>query len=115
MNINLSVKLEAPELMAAILALAEALPQIKYNTVPEASMGQVVEPVGTVHIIEEKKEEVKAIGLSEVREKLAALDKAGKKEQLKALIKRFGASKLSDVPKESYPALLREAEAIYLN
>jgi hypothetical protein len=108
MNINVNVKLESPELMAAILALAEALPQVKFNNVTTAAVGQVIEPVSTV-------EEVKAVGLSEIREKLAALDKAGKKEQLKALIKRFGASKLSDVPKESYPALLREAEAIYLN
>jgi hypothetical protein len=107
-NVNVNVKIESPELMAAILALAEALPQIKLNTVTSVNEGQV-------HVIEEKKEEVKTIGISEIRIKLSALEKAGKKTQIKALINRFGASKLSEVREECYPALLKEAEAIYLN
>jgi hypothetical protein len=47
--------------------------------------------------------------LEEVRAKLAALSQAGKQAQVKALIAKFGASKLTDVPKDKYAELMKEA------
>ncbi len=52
------------------------------------------------------------ITLEEVRAKLAALMQNGKQAQVKELLKKHGGKKLSDVPKESYPALLKDAEAV---
>jgi len=52
------------------------------------------------------------ITLEEVRTKLAALAQSGKQEQVKALIQKFGAKKLTDIPTEKYPELLKEAEAL---
>ena len=52
------------------------------------------------------------ITLEEVRAKLAALMQAGKQAEVKKLLKKHGGNKLSDVPKENYPALLKDAEAV---
>jgi hypothetical protein len=37
---------------------------------------------------------------------------AGKQAEVKKLLKKHGGNKLSDVPKENYPALLKDAEAV---
>lgn len=54
----------------------------------------------------------KAITLEEVRAKLAALMQMGKQAEVKVLLKKHGGKKLSEVPQENYPALLKDAEAI---
>ncbi len=59
-----------------------------------------------------KSDAPEAITLEEVRAKLAALSQSGKQAEVKALIQKYGASKLSEVPKEKYPELLKEAEEI---
>ena len=59
-----------------------------------------------------EEENNKLIKLEEVRAKLAALAQSGKQEQVKALIQKFGAKKLTDIPTEKYPELLKEAEAL---
>lgn len=122
MDINVKVRLESPELMAAFLALAEALPQMQLGAVLPIKEGQTVKPNGELiktenkneEIVKEelKKEEVKDIALEDVRAKLASLSQAGKQKEVKALIKRFGANKLTEVATENYEALLKEAEAI---
>lgn len=50
--------------------------------------------------------------LEEVRAKLAALLQDGRQAQVKALITEMGAKKLSDVPAEKYPELLKKAEEL---
>lgn len=52
------------------------------------------------------------ITLEEVRAKLAALMQAGKQAEVKKLLKKHGGNKLSDVPKENYPGLLKDAELV---
>ena len=47
-----------------------------------------------------------------IRAKLAPLMESGKQEAVKALLKKYGGGKLTDVPKEQYPALLKDAEAL---
>ncbi|WP_163195251.1 hypothetical protein [Clostridium thermarum] len=122
MDINVKVRLESPELMAAILALAEALPLIKLGAVLPIKEEQTVEPNTEVIKTESKneesvkeeikKEQSKTVALEDVRAKLAALSQSGKQKEVKALIKKFGANKLTEVPEEHYEALLKEAEAI---
>jgi len=60
----------------------------------------------------EKPEEITSYTLVQVREKLAALSQAGKQVQVKALITKTGATKLSEIPPEKYSELMKEAEAL---
>lgn len=122
MDINVKVRLESPELMAALLAFAEALPQMQLGDILPIKKGQTIKSNGEVIKTESKneetvkeeikKEEVKDIALEDVRAKLASLSQAGKQKEVKALIKKFGANKLTEVATENYEALLKEAEAI---
>jgi hypothetical protein len=121
-DINVKVRFESPEIIAALLAFAEALPQMKLATVLQVNDGQVIEAKGIVNKLEYKNEEsaigevkdiqVKSIALEEVRAKLAVLSQNGKQAQVKAIIKKFGANKLTEVKAENYEALLKEAEEL---
>ncbi|MDR3597045.1 hypothetical protein [Clostridium sp.] len=122
MDINVNVRLESPELMAAILALAEALPKIKLGEVTsemDKNSMESEEPAVVNTTInkesskkETKKEDVKTIELEEVREKLASLLKEGKQKEVKALITKYGAKKLTDIDSACYEKLLKEAEGL---
>lgn len=50
------------------------------------------------------------ITLEEVRTVLAKLAQDGKQAELKALIGKFGAKRLSEVESKYYPSILKEAE-----
>ncbi|QGU95417.1 rRNA biogenesis protein rrp5 [Clostridium bovifaecis] len=111
MNINIELKIKAPEVMAAILALAESLTQMKLE----------VEGLGVRNEKEDKEikenREItalkdKTITLKELREKLVPLTQSGKRLEVKALIESFGASKLTEVKEEDYEALLKQVESI---
>ena len=123
MDINVKVKLGSPELMAAILALAEALPKVNLG----ASISSVVEDTVEVKEIEpkveedtkgkevkEKKEQVveNTITLEEVRKVLATKSKNGKQAEVKELIKRYGVNKLTDIHPCNYKELLELAEVL---
>ena len=61
---------------------------------------------------EEPLEEVKEYTTEEVRAKLTALSQSGKQAQVKALITKYGAARLSDIPADKYAAVMAEAEAM---
>lgn len=52
------------------------------------------------------------VTLEEVRTVLAKLAQDGKQAELKALIGKFGANRLSEVESKYYPAILKEVEAM---
>lgn len=52
------------------------------------------------------------ITLEEVRTVLAKLAQDGKQAELKALIGKYGAKRLSEVESKYYPSILKEAEAM---
>lgn len=52
------------------------------------------------------------IMLEEVRTVLAKLAQDGKQAELKALIGKYGANRLSEVESKHYPAILKEVEAM---
>ena len=131
MNIKVDVNLTAPELAESIKRLAEALPNFLNANESENIVQKVRQTEPTVKkskrksaekMIEEIQEEgkdaqpnkveSKKITLEEVRSKLALLSQDGKQTQVKALITKFGAKKLSDIPSEQYSELLEEAEAL---
>ncbi len=61
---------------------------------------------------EEVKIEEELPTLEEVRLSLAKLSQSGKQKEVKDLITKYGAKKLSDIPAEKYPELLKDAEEI---
>jgi predicted transcriptional regulator len=121
-DINVKVKFESPEIMAALLAFAEAIPQTKLGTILQIKEGQVVEEKTLSYtsenrnveavIGEVKTSQVKNITLEEVRAKLALLSQKGKEKQVKELIRKFGANKLTEVSVDNYEALLKDAEGL---
>lgn len=52
------------------------------------------------------------ITLVEVRKKLADISRAGHTAEVRALIVKYGADRLSAVKEEDYPALMKDAEGI---
>lgn len=63
-------------------------------------------------VIEEPKKEEKPISLEDVRAVLANLSRNGKTKEVKALLQKYGADKLSAINKDDYPALLKDAEEL---
>jgi hypothetical protein len=117
MDINIKIKIESPELMAALLAFAEALPQMQLDTVLPIKEGQSVEvkesEIKTESNNEESlKEKVKILSLEEVRERLADISRSGKKTEVNGLINKYGAKKFTDIDSACYEELLKEAEKL---
>ena len=128
MDINIKVEIKTPmELVHAILALAETMAIVvdkqkgdalvdqhlareneieTQNTPPEPAKG------------EEKADtppwegEAPKVTLEQVRAKLAVLSQNGKQAEVKELLKKFGAKKLTDVPAEKYGELLTATEEL---
>lgn len=59
-----------------------------------------------------KQETEKTYSMVEVRKFLGDLRKAGKKEEVTALLEGMGYPKFTDVPEEKYAELMKKAEAI---
>lgn len=128
MNIKVDVNLTAPELAESIKRLAEAflnanetenIVQKVRQTEPTVKKSKRKSAEKMIEEIQEEGKEAqpnnvesKKITLEEVRSKLALLSQDGKQTQVKALITKFGAKKLSDIPSEQYSELLEEAEAL---
>lgn len=62
-----------------------------------------------------KAEPSKKIGLEDVRAVLAKLSQHGKTAEVKDLITKYGATKLSDVDEDKYKGLLKDAEGIEID
>jgi hypothetical protein len=118
---NITITIQAPELVEAMQALTVALQngtvkpveveatieKLEAEAKPKKAKGdKPVEPVA---------EEFKAqtnITLDDVRVALGNLAQAGKQAEVKTLIASFGATKLSEIPNEKYADLLAQAEAL---
>ena len=129
MSLEITVRLEAPELAASISALAAAMiskptimPTAPVKTKKEKEPAVAV-PVAdtapnpaTQPAPETTPDPTPAaepeITFVQVKEKLVALSQAGKQAQVKTLITKLGAAKLSDVPAEKYAELMKEAGAL---
>ncbi len=66
----------------------------------------------TAKAAKELKKKDSDITFQTVRAKLAALAEAGKQAEIKALITKYGAEKLSDIPEDRYPELLKDTESV---
>ncbi|MBU3128993.1 rRNA biogenesis protein rrp5 [Clostridium tagluense] len=121
MHINIDINIKASEeITNSLLTLAAVLHNAVpiFNVNPKAIELKDERPMKNQEVlvavdkVETSKPEVKEVTLQEVRGTLARLSKNGKQEQVKALIKSFGATKLTEIPKEKYGELLSEANSI---
>lgn len=71
-----------------------------------------VSGVGCKETVPNNKESVKKVSLEDVRAVLAKLSQLGKTADVKKLIVKHGAQKLSDIPESEYESLLHEVEGI---
>lgn len=69
-------------------------------------------PVPAEPVKEEKEPEKPTYSFTDVRKAFSAKSHAGFTEEVKALIGKYGASKLSAINEEDYPALMAELEVI---
>lgn len=112
MNISIDINVKASkEVTNALITLATVL-----NSTASISHKEKTENNAKDVQTEEEKskqgsEETK-VTLEQVRAKLAQLSQDGKQAQVKALIKKFGAKKLTDIPAEKYSELMQEAEVL---
>ena len=58
------------------------------------------------------KEKPKALTLEEVRHRMTVIAQAGYSAEVKSLITKYGAQKLSDIDPSQYDELLKEADAL---
>ncbi len=100
----MNIKIEAPELVAAMNKLAEAM---------MASQPKAKKPAAPAPEVEAPAPAPAApVTLVQVRARLAELSSEGKKEAIKKLMSDFGVSKLTEVPEEKYSELMTAAEAL---
>lgn len=110
---DIRIQIDAPELTEALNNLANSItssqstPSSIAAPEPEQSAAQE-EPVEE----EQVSETTTTVTLEEVRSKLAAISQSGKQSEVKELITSFGAKRLTDIPQERYPELLKAAEGL---
>jgi len=95
---EIKVTIAAPEIFAAIMALADAVESHGKAPTYQPQVGAAVntEPKPT------------GLTLEQVRDKMSALPPA----KVKAMLAELGVKKLTDLPEEKYPELLQKAAAI---
>ena len=76
------------------------------------SVGAVADAMGGNESVEDIKPEDKEITLEEVRGVLAEKSHAGFTDQIRDLLKKYGADKLSQIEPSNYKALIAEAEGL---
>lgn len=82
------------------------------KTVPVQSEAPEKEPAIEPPTAQPETEEATTYSLEDVRAKLAALNKAGKRTQVKELLGSFGVDKLSEIAPEQYTELMEKAEVL---
>ena len=102
---------ELRELISSKEPDAEEQPKAK-TTRKKKSKPEETPPLDTAAVEEIPQETPKPVTLDEVRAALAEKSRAGYTADVKALIAKYGADKLSDVDPANYTALLKDAEVI---
>ena len=99
------------ELVTALLELKQQVTDGYINTFEEIYNPEMDEPKET-QSAEQPSPETKAVTFVELRSRLAEISRAGHTAEIKELITKHGAEKLSDVKETDYAALLAEAEEL---
>lgn len=103
----------------SLQAVADAMAQTELADVPEENIGEKPKKAGGKKATKEAAEttpppapEEKPLTLEEIRMVLAEKSRAGHTAEVRALLVKHGAEKLSDIDPARYPALLADAEVL---
>ena len=112
---KIEISIKADELIAAISKLAAAIEGTQTYQVPnttEASAESKNDAVLLAVAGEVEAATQVPVTIEQVRAILVEKSQAGKQPQVKALITKYGAKKLTDIAPERYAELLKEAEVL---
>lgn len=98
-------------LTAALQKFTEQTTNGYINTFEEIYNPEKDEPKETP-TTEQPTLETKTVTFVEIRSRLAEISRAGHTAEIKELLQKFGAGKLSEVKESDYTALLTEAEGL---
>jgi hypothetical protein len=104
----MNIKIETPELVAAILELAEAMRTNQVTQSVEKPKAKAAKPVVEAPAPKANTE----VTLETVRARLGELSTEGKKEEIKKLFSQFGVAKLTELEPAKFGELLAAAEAL---
>ena len=111
---NITIKVEANELVQAIFQLAESMKTNQPAESAEKPKAKRAKPEAPAPVEEPAVEAPapKAVTLEAVRARLGELSSDGKKEEIKSLFAKFGVAKLTELEPEKFGELLAAAEAL---
>jgi hypothetical protein len=111
---NITIKVEANELVQAIFHLAESMKTNQPAESAEKPKAKRAKPEAPAPVEEPAVEAPapKAVTLEAVRARLGELSSDGKKEEIKSLFAKFGVAKLTELEPEKFGELLAAAEAL---
>lgn len=130
MNINLQIKVDSPELMTAILRLAEALPQLSLGSFSVSKGNDKMELITPVPEVQErfskdtagrKNFEKGSITSSSTSSGTsggdldiikALLKKLDNREHMVAVLERYGAKKVSQLEEKDYKSIIKDLEEV---
>lgn len=96
-----------------LLQIAEGFAMVAEGYRKMASEGmEIPKDVQTEEKPEKSSTPEKKISITEVRAVMAEKSRAGKTQEIKQLLKEFGADKLSSVSEEQYEELMKRAEVL---
>lgn len=103
---NITIKVDAPEIVEAINNLAHSLSNLSASG---NAVGELLEKVVEQHQLPEVGEKVTHDAVKSV---LAEIARNGKQAEVKALLGKYGVTKLSDLPPDQLANIAKDAEAI---
>ena len=113
MKLLLDVVSDLRSLADSLQAVADAVAQGGQEQPDQTTQERPAqEPEKKTAAKKEEKAEPKPLTLERVRAALAEKSRAGHTSEVKALLIKHGADKLSDIDPAEYPALLAEAEVL---
>ena len=113
MKLLLDVVSDLRSLADSVQAVADAVAQNGQEQPDQTTEERPAqEPEKKTAAKKEEKAEPKPLTLERVRAALAEKSRAGHTSEVKALLIKHGADKLSDIDPAEYPALLAEAEVL---
>lgn len=104
---NITIKIDAPGLVQAIEDLAHSIGNF---SAAQNCMSELIEKA--TDVVQSVQTEVPTHTFDQVKAILAEIARKGKQAEVKALLCKYGVSKLSDLPPDQLPAIMKDAEAI---
>lgn len=90
----------------------QAVEEAKPNAKQESKTGEATVDKSTAVAKADKRKEEQKVAVEDIRMVLSEKSQEGKTKEIKELLGKYGAAKLSAVEEKDYPALLAEAKVL---